>query len=74
MATPIFETTGDTNGTKKLTRSFDIGPTPVSFKATLSDLSYGPLASDFLGIVKIPILTALQSVSDRHGQQWKYRR
>jgi hypothetical protein len=50
MATPIFETSDYINGIEGLTYNFDIGANPGEFEATLSDLSFGPLGFDFLGL------------------------
>ncbi len=59
MAGPIFETTDYIEGIEGLTYSFDIGPHPGTFEATLSDLSFGPMAFDFLGL---SISTASQTL------------
>ncbi|MBL0713219.1 MAG: hypothetical protein JJV98_05915 [Desulfosarcina sp.] len=59
LAAPVFEITDYISDIEGLTFSFDIGATPGSFEATLSDLSYGPLAFDFLGL---SISTATQTL------------
>ena len=58
-AAPIFETTGYITGVEGLSFDFDTGDTAGIFEASLSDLSYGPLAFDFLGL---SISTATQTL------------
>ena len=50
MAAPIFETTEYITGIEGQTYRFDIAAPAGEFKATLSDLSYGPLEFDFVGL------------------------
>jgi hypothetical protein len=59
MAAPVFETTDYINGIEGLTFSFDTGSSTGQFEATLSDLRFGPLAFDFLGL---SISTASQTL------------
>jgi hypothetical protein len=59
MAAPVFETNDYINGIEGLTYSFDTGPSTGQFEATLSDLSFGPLAFEFLGL---SITTASQTL------------
>ena len=49
-AAPIFDTTAYITGIEGRTYRFDIEAQAGEFKATLSDLSYGPLGFDFLGL------------------------
>lgn len=55
----IFETTGYITGVEGLSFDFDTDDNAGMLKAFLSDLSYGPLAFDFLGL---SISTATQTL------------
>ncbi|MDJ0721283.1 MAG: hypothetical protein QNJ04_06615 [Desulfobacterales bacterium] len=66
MAAPVFETIDYINGIEGLTYSFDTGPTPGKFEATLSDLSFGPLAFEFLGLSISTASQTLGTIED-HG-------
>lgn len=58
-AAPVFEVTDYVTGIEGLTFSFDIGDVPGTFEANLNDLSFGPLAFDYLGL---SISTATQAL------------
>ena len=50
MAAPIFDTTDYITGIEGRSYRFDIAAQAGEFEATLSNLSYGPLGFDFLGL------------------------
>ncbi len=50
IAAPIFDTTDYITGIEGRSYRFDTAAGAGAFKATLSDLSYGPLGFDFLGL------------------------
>lgn len=58
-ASPVFEVTDYVTGIEGLTFSFDIGDVPGTFEANLNDLSFGPLAFEYLGL---SISTATQAL------------
>ena len=58
-AAPVFEVTDYVTGIEGLSFRFDIGDLPGTFEASLNDLSFGPLAFDYLGL---SISTATQAL------------
>ncbi len=59
VAIPVFDTTDYITGIEGRTYRFDVDPAAGEYKATLSDLSFGPLGFDFLGL---SITTAAQTL------------
>ena len=50
LAAPVFDITDYITGIEGRTYRFDVDPAAEAYQATLSDLSFGPLGFDFLGL------------------------
>ena len=64
QAATVFQTTGFISGIEGYTYSFTSGEEDEAYQVTLSDLSFAPLAFDFLGI---SISTPLETLGSING-------